>query len=84
MENENKLDEMIDILSKFQGYVPMQKLSANLKVPGKGETDKVTVERIHQLLKELRGSGRTYSMPWDVWRDLFPYMVEDWHAKVCL
>ena len=84
-ENENKLDEMVDILSTLQEYVPTQKMSANLKVPrpGTDETDKVSVERMHKLLfggdqltvarvREHREFGRTHSMLQDVWRVLFP------------
>ncbi len=77
MKNENKVDEIVAILSTLQEYVPTQKLSANLKVPGK---DKVTVERMHQLLfggdqltvaqaKRAQRVGRTHSMLRDVWRD---------------
>ncbi len=41
---------MVNILSTLQRYVSVQKLSARLKIPGKEEMDKVSMERMHQLL----------------------------------
>ncbi len=94
MKNENKVDEVVDILSTLQEYVPTQKLSANLKVPGKDEMDKVTAERMHQLLfggdqltvARAKGAQRVRENSQHAMGRLegFVPVVEDWHAKVCL
>lgn len=49
-KNENKVEEMVDILSTLQAYVPMQQLSVDLQAPGSDEVAEVSVERMHQLL----------------------------------
>ena len=77
MKNENKMDDMVDILTHMHQYVPLHiKLETlhHILIGG----DQLTAERIKgaQSLRKnsTSGTGRL--------EGLVP-VSEDWHAKVC-
>ena len=92
MKNENKTDEMVDILDDLHKYVPSERSTQEFLIaPGKVFSlqldhfshvllggDQLTVARIRGAQRIRRNSynGR------DRVEGLVP-VVEDWHAKVC-
>ena len=46
MKNENKIDEMVQILSSLHKYVPSTQETLEVEVEGEEEPDQLTVNRI--------------------------------------
>lgn len=94
MKNENKLDEMVCIMSDLQQYVPMHQVSGSVAIPGSSELEGIDVEVLHMTLfggdqltvARARGaqSQRENSQHPKGRLEGFIPGVEDWHAKVCL
>ena len=94
MKNENKIDEMVSIMSTLQQYVPIRQLSASVAVPGSSDLEAIDVELLHKTLlggdqltvARARGaqSQRENSIHPKGQLNGFIPVVEDWHAKVCL
>ena len=94
MKNENKVDEMVSIMSTLQQYVPIRQLSASVAVPGSSDLEAIDVELLHETLlggdqltvTRARGaqSQRENSIHPKGQLNGFIPIVEDWHAKVCL
>lgn len=95
--NENKLDEMCDILDKLHKYVPAADATESYDMFEDGIIE-VEEEMFHQILfggdqltvARARGSAAIQSdhvtsicSRRDRLEGLFP-VVEDWHAKQCL
>lgn len=92
MKNENKTDEMVDILDDLQKYVPSERTTKEFLIaPGKVFSlqldhfshvllggDQLTVARICGAQRIRRNSYNGQ----DRVEGLVP-VVEDWHAKVC-
>ena len=94
MKNENKLDEMVDILSILHQYVPTQKCHTTVICPLKGTELPKRVDHMHKILfggdqltvARVRGAHRMRSGSIHATGRLqgFIPVVEDWHAKMCL
>ena len=94
MKNENKVDEMVSIMSSLHQYLPMRQLSGSVAVPGSSDLETVDVELLHKTLlggdqltvARARGaqSQRENSVHPKGQLSGFIPVVEDWHAKVCL
>ena len=50
MKNENKVDEMVSIMSTLQQYVPIRQLSGSVAVPGSSDLEAIDVELLHKIL----------------------------------
>ena len=50
MKNKKKTDEMVDILSQLQQYVPMIASTTSIEVPDTGVSEVVVSERLRHLL----------------------------------
>ena len=50
MKNENKTDEMVQILSQLHQYVPMKREKMAMHVPCTGDIEEVYSESLHHLL----------------------------------
>ena len=50
MKNENKLDEMVDIIQKVQQYAPMHSETKYLELHETGETEHLEVHFSHKVL----------------------------------
>ena len=93
MKNENKTDEMVQILSQLHQYVPMKRETMAMRVPCTGDMEEVCSESLHHLLvggdqltaERVRGaqSLRRNSTTAAGRLDGFLPVSEDWHAKVC-
>ena len=93
MKNENKMDDMVDILTHMHRYVPLHAVSKTVEVPGTEGSDRVQVERLHQILiggdqltaERVKGaqSLRRNSTHATGRLQGFVPVSEDWHAKVC-
>ncbi len=97
MKNENKLDEMVDILAALHMYVPLHEIpSTTVTVTGTQEDsdEPVTIELLHKLLiggdllTAVRAKGaqrirQNSDHPVGRLQGFIP-VAEDWHAKVCL
>ena len=94
MKNENKTDDMVDILCHLHQYVPMQKESERVTVPGgDGEEEEVVSESLHHILiggdqltaERVRGAQnvRQNSTHASGRLEGFIPVSEDWHAGVC-
>ena len=92
MKNENKLDEMVDILSTIQRYVPMKECVSTVEIPETGPAD-VKMESMHKVLlggdqltaERARGAQRIRQNPQHAagrLEGIIP-VAADWHAKVC-
>ena len=92
MKNENKTDEMVDILNDLQKYVPSERSTKEFLIaPGKVFSlqldhfshvllgDQLIVARIRGAQRIRRNSCNGQ----DRFEGLVP-VVEDWHAKVFL
>ena len=93
MKNENKMDEMVDILTHLHQYVPQKELTRSVEVPGQGHPETIKSEALHYLLiggdqltsERVKGaqSVRKNSMHSAGRLEGFVAISEDWHAKVC-
>ena len=50
MKNENKMDEMVDILAYLHQYVPMKTSNQVISVPGTEESEVIESEDLHHIL----------------------------------
>lgn len=93
MKNENKVDEMVDILSALHQYVPMKECTATVNLPEMENATEVKVQNMHVLLlggdqltaERARGACRVRQNSQSAvghLEGIIP-MAEDWHAKVC-
>lgn len=93
MKNENKTDDMVDILSHLHQYVPMAAETKKMKVPGTDVVEEIQAENLHYLViggdqltvERIRGaqSMRRNSIHATGRLEGFIPITEDWHAKVC-
>ena len=94
MKNENKLDEMVDILTSLHKYVPVHELSGSVAVPGSIEPQPIKVEIMHKTLfggdqmtaARARSAPRlreNSQLPTSCLEGCIP-IAEDWHTKLCL
>ena len=94
MKNENKLDEMVDILTSLHKYVPVHELSGSVAVPGSVEPQPIKVEIMHKTLfggdqmtaARARGAQRlceNSQLPTSHLEGCIP-VAEAWHTKLCL
>ena len=94
MLNENKGDEMIQILQHLQQYIPVKEYDDEVNVPGQYETAKTTNVLMHKLLfagdqltvARTRGAQIAMSNDAHAFKKLegFIPVIQDWHAKVIL
>lgn len=93
MKNENKVDEMVDILSVLHQYVPMKECTAAVDIPEMEDATEVKVQSMHTLLlggdqltaERARGACRVRQNSQSAagrLEGIIP-VAEDWHAKVC-
>lgn len=93
MKNENKLDEMVDIMDELGKYVPCSTTQRKVCIEGL-EPEEQTLTSLHQLLfggdqltaARARGAIRQRQNSLTAMERLegFVPVAEDWHAKVCL
>ena len=96
MKNENKLDEMVEILDDKHKYVPYKALDATTTVPDHQSDIQVTVchRNLHKILfggdqltvARVRGAqGMREGSQNAIGRleGVIP-VAEDWHTKLCL
>ena len=92
LKDENKLDEMVDVLQELQKYVPSKSGVNAVPVPGTNEVRSLKEISFHRLLfggdqltaKRARGGVRIRNNSTngaDRLEGLLP-VSEDWHAKV--
>ena len=92
MRKENKVDEMVDILSSSHQYVPTKEASFTVEIPEVGATE-MKVENMHVILlggdqltaERARAAGRirqNSQHPVGRLEGILP-VTEDWHTKVC-
>lgn len=92
MKNENKVDEMVDILSSLQQYVPTKEATFTVDIPEVGTTE-MKVENMHKILlggdqltaERARAACRVRQNsqhPAGRLEGTIP-VAEDWHTKVC-
>ena len=94
MKNENKLDEMVDILSILHQYVPTQKCHTTLSVLLKEQNyqnELTTCIKFYLvgdqlMVTRVRGAHRMRSGSIHATGRLqgFIPVVVDWHVKMCL
>ena len=93
LRDENKLEEMVDVLVNLQQYVPLTIHSKEVEVPSTEETMSMQEAHIHQILfggdfltaKRARGAQRIRSNSthdYDKLKGFLP-VSEDWHTKQC-
>ena len=97
LRDENKLDEMVDLLEELQQYVPLTLSAKDVKVSNSEDQSEESVilqeAHIHQILfggdfltaKRARGAQRVRSNSshdYDKLKGFLP-VSEDWHAKQC-
>ena len=93
MKNENKVDEMVDILTHLHQYVPTKTDVKTINVPGTGDTEVVQSQSLHHLLiggdqltteriKGAQGLRRNSTHATGCLEGFVP-VTEDWHTKVC-
>ena len=93
MKNENKTDEMVDVLSFLHQYVPMQSEIGMVQVPEMEHSEEIRIERLHHTLiggdqltsERIRGAQRLRKNSVHAAGRLEGFIptTEDWHAKVC-
>jgi L1 cell adhesion molecule like protein len=93
MKNENRTDDMVEILSYLHQYVPMQSEMTVVNVPEIEEREEIQFESLHHILiggdqltsERIRGaqSVRKNSVHAAGRLEGFIPVTEDWHAKVC-
>lgn len=92
MKNENKLEEMVDILQELQKFVPSKSETKDVQVPNTNEVRSLSEIAFHRLLfggdqltaKRARGGVRIRNNSTnsaDRLEGLLP-VSEDWHTKV--
>ena len=94
MKNENKHNDMVDIMTHLQQYVPTQSTVSDVSDPKNDEEFQVTLDKFHYILfggdqltveramgakKERNNENRGV----DRLEVMIP-VIEDWHTKVCL
>ena len=92
-KNENKLDEMVDIMDHLNQYVPTEVTHTTVQIPGRAPK-RMQIDTMHKVLvggdqltvARMKGAK---SMREDSQHDAgrldgFIPVVEDWHTKVCL
>lgn len=94
MLNENKGDEMIQILQHLQQYIPEKEYEDELCVPNQQELIKTTKVLQHKILlggdqltvARVRGAQTAMCNGIDAVKRLegFIPVIQDWHAKVVL
>lgn len=92
-KNENKLDEMVDIMDDLNAYVPTEVAHTTVEIPGH-EPQRMQVDTMHKVLvggdqltvARMKGAQRIRdNSEHDAARlKGFIPVVEDWHTKVCL
>ena len=93
LKNENKLDEMVDILQHLQKYAPSTSHTREVPVPTTNEVRSLSKIALHWLLfggdqltaKRARGGGvrtRNNSANSADHLEGLLAVAEDWHAKV--
>ena len=81
MRNENKVDEMVDILGSAHQYVPTKEASFTVEIPEVGATER-KVENMHVILLggdqlpqrehvQPAGSDRTPNIRLVVWKAFY-------------
>ena len=93
MKNENKTDDMVDILTHLHQYVPMVSSLNEVHVPNSGACEHIPSEALHHLLigddqltaERVRGAQSIRRISTHAAGRLEGYIPisEDWHAKVC-
>ena len=93
MKNENKTDDMVDILSHLHQYVPMTIGTKKMKVSGTDDVEEIQAENLHYFVicgdqltvERIRGaqSMRSNSNHATGRLEGFIPITEDCHAKVC-
>ena len=92
LKDENKLDEMVDILHELHRFVPAKSETTDVPVPNSGEVRSLSEIAFHRLLfggdqltaKRARAGVRIRNNSTnsaDRLEGLLP-VAEDWHAKV--
>ena len=92
-KNENKLDEMVDIMDHLNQYIPTEVTHTTVQIPGRAPK-RMQIDTMHKVLiggdqltvARMKGAK---SMREDSQHDAgrldgFIPVVEDWHTKVCL
>ena len=92
-KNDNKLDEMVDIMDHLNQYVPTEVTHTTVQIPGRAPK-RMQIDTMHKVLiggdqltvARMKGAK---SMREDSQHDAgrldgFIPVVEDWHTKVCL
>ena len=94
LKNENKIDEMVQILSELQQYVSFAQKTVEVDVDGEDEPHELIIDRFHSIL--LGGDQLTVSRIRSAQAARlnsecgsgqlrgFTPVVEDWHAKLSL
>lgn len=94
LKDENKLDEMVDIMAHMHNYVPLTHYAKDDKIPGSIDetvvTQAVDFHRVlfggdHLTAKRGRGAQRiraNSTNDLDKLKGLLP-VAEDWHTKQC-
>ena len=91
LRNENKIDEMVDILETLQKYVPMKRTTEQFSVAGEKDVSVQVDHFLHLLFRgdqltkaRVKGSQgiRVNSSNGRDRLEGFVPAVEDWHAKV--
>ena len=93
MKNENKTDQMVDILSHLHQYIPLKSATKIVQVPGTNDREVIKMENIHHVLlggdqltaERIRGAQNMRKNSTHAAGRLegFIPVTEDWHAKVC-
>ena len=93
MKNENRVDEMIDILKELQGYIPCVKKSVEVSIPGLDVVETVNADVLHSVLfggdqlTRVRASSAQIASSNHQSREGrlegFQPVREAWHCKVC-
>ena len=94
LKNENKLEEMVEIMANYHQYVPKLRTEKAETIDSTGEAVVLTIHQFHHLLfggdqltaARARGAQKIRSNSETALGRLAGLVpnVEDWHAKVCL
>ena len=93
MKNENKMDDMVDILTHMHQYVPLHAVEKTVEVSGTDYSEHIKLETLHHILiggdqltaervKGARSLRKNSTSALGRLEGLVP-VSEDWHAKVC-
>ena len=94
LKNENKVDEMVDVITHLHDYVPTVTKTGNVMVPGCEQPKSVLLQNFHHILlggdqvtvvralssQSVRRNSTNSS---DKLEGIVP-VCEDWHARVVL